>query len=134
MVEQIQMITTSSFSLLALRRKLERGVFAVPQLQREFVWTKQKACQLLDSDYIVAILAVFYYHNELHPRWYLKELSRNRRVLRGALRSRLIPDGDGTGIWDRNLKRGFRRFVKDRGRLIAHTFEAAAGARLFSRE
>lgn len=43
------MISTTSFSLRDLRRKFEQGIFAVPQLQREFVWTKQKACQLLDS-------------------------------------------------------------------------------------
>lgn len=30
---------------------MERGVFAVPELQREFVWDSRKACQLLDSIY-----------------------------------------------------------------------------------
>jgi hypothetical protein len=68
------------------------------------------------------------------PRRYLEDLPRNRRVLRSALRSHLIPDGDGAGIWDSKLKRGFRTFVRARTRLIAHTFEVAAGARLFSRE
>jgi hypothetical protein len=30
---------------------LERGLFAVPELQREFVWNARKACDLLDSIY-----------------------------------------------------------------------------------
>lgn len=68
------------------------------------------------------------------PRRYLQDLPRNRRVLASALRSHLIPDGAGAGIWDVKLKRGFRSFVKARTRLIARAFEVAAGVRLFSRE
>jgi hypothetical protein len=68
------------------------------------------------------------------PRRYLEDLPRNRRVLGSALRSHLIPDGDDTGIWDVKLKRGFRTFVRARTHLIAHAFEVAAGARLFSLE
>jgi uncharacterized protein with ParB-like and HNH nuclease domain len=30
---------------------IESGVFAVPELQREFVWSARKACDLLDSIY-----------------------------------------------------------------------------------
>lgn len=37
------------YRLAALRDLVERGVFAVPQLQREFVWNAKKACDLLDS-------------------------------------------------------------------------------------
>lgn len=38
-----------SYKLAKLRDLVEQGVFAVPQLQREFVWNARKACQLLDS-------------------------------------------------------------------------------------
>lgn len=38
-------------ALSRLRGLVESGVFAVPQLQREFVWNATKACQLLDSIY-----------------------------------------------------------------------------------
>ncbi len=44
-------IYTKSFTLNRLRRLVDDGVFAVPELQREFVWTSKKACELLDSLY-----------------------------------------------------------------------------------
>lgn len=44
-------IYQKSFSLRRLHRLIERGIFAVPELQREFVWNAVKACQLLDSVY-----------------------------------------------------------------------------------
>ena len=34
-----------------VRTLVERQLFAVPELQREFVWTSKKACELLDSVY-----------------------------------------------------------------------------------
>lgn len=37
--------------LRKLRDLIESGVFAVPELQREFVWSAKKACDLLDSIY-----------------------------------------------------------------------------------
>ncbi len=39
------------FRLSKLRVLIESGVFAVPELQREFVWSAKKACDLLDSIY-----------------------------------------------------------------------------------
>jgi hypothetical protein len=44
-------IYTQTIRLRNLRALIERGVFAVPELQREFVWNARKACQLLDSIY-----------------------------------------------------------------------------------
>lgn len=44
-------IRTKSYSLRQLARLFERRVFAVPELQREFVWNARKACELLDSIY-----------------------------------------------------------------------------------
>ncbi|MGH9201619.1 MAG: DUF262 domain-containing protein [Vicinamibacterales bacterium] len=37
--------------LRKLRALIESGIFAVPELQREFVWSARKACELLDSIY-----------------------------------------------------------------------------------
>ncbi len=44
-------IYTKAWSLRKLRSRIERGIFAVPELQREFVWNARKACDLLDSIY-----------------------------------------------------------------------------------
>jgi hypothetical protein len=44
-------IYTQTIRLKNLRLLIERGVFAIPELQREFVWSAKKACDLLDSIY-----------------------------------------------------------------------------------
>jgi|GEM_PF-5883735 len=44
-------IRTESRSFTEVRRELAQGAFAVPKLQREFVWNPPKVCKLLDSMY-----------------------------------------------------------------------------------
>src|SRR6266446_1960741 len=44
-------IYTDAYSLKKLRTLIESGAFAVPELQREFVWSARKARDLLDSIY-----------------------------------------------------------------------------------
>ena len=44
-------IRQSSLSIGQLRSKFSERVFAIPELQREFVWNAKKACGLLDSIY-----------------------------------------------------------------------------------
>jgi hypothetical protein len=44
-------IYPDAFRLKELRTLIVKGVFAVPELQREFVWSARKACDLLDSIY-----------------------------------------------------------------------------------
>ena len=44
-------IYTKSYRLSRVRSLVDDGLFAVPELQREFVWTSKKACELLDSLY-----------------------------------------------------------------------------------
>src|SRR5688500_17810018 len=39
------------YSLDRLRRLVGKGIFAIAELQREFVWSPRKACLLLDSIY-----------------------------------------------------------------------------------
>jgi len=67
------------------------------------------------------------------PRHYFNEVPRSNRARRLALRSHLIPDEDGEGIWDRSVKRGFKTFLNDRAKRIAKEFEREAGMRLFER-
>lgn len=47
----MQTPTVKTLSIRALHRLLENGVFAIPQIQREFVWNGRKAAALLDSIY-----------------------------------------------------------------------------------
>ena len=44
-------IYTKTWALKKLRTVIDSGIFAVPELQREFVWNARKACDLLDSIY-----------------------------------------------------------------------------------
>jgi len=45
----MERIYQKAVSVQSLRNLFERGVFAVPELQREFVWNASKVCDLLDS-------------------------------------------------------------------------------------
>ena len=47
----MERIYFKSIQIQDLRDWIERGVFAVPELQREFVWNAAKVCDLLDSLY-----------------------------------------------------------------------------------
>lgn len=42
-------IYIQSYSLRSLKRQLDKQVFAIPELQRVFVWDKPKICKLMDS-------------------------------------------------------------------------------------
>lgn len=67
------------------------------------------------------------------PRHYFDDVPRSHRALSLALRSHLIPNVDGEGVWDRSVKRGFKAFSSERARLIAKAFERMASMRLFER-
>jgi hypothetical protein len=67
------------------------------------------------------------------PRLYFQDVPQNRRVRSLAFRSHLIPSSAGEGIWDRNIKRGFKQFLRDRAWLLALEFERCAGMKLFDR-
>ncbi len=47
----MEKITLKSFSIKKLNQLFARKIFAIPELQREFVWNAKKACALLDSVY-----------------------------------------------------------------------------------
>lgn len=44
-------INVESVPVKKLKTWIERGIFAIPELQREFVWNGKKACDLIDSVY-----------------------------------------------------------------------------------
>jgi hypothetical protein len=47
----VKRIYTESYKLSRVKNLVDDGRFAVPELQREFVWTPRKTCELLDSVY-----------------------------------------------------------------------------------
>ena len=68
------------------------------------------------------------------PRVYLSELDRpGNRFVRKMTRH-LIPVDEASGVWDKNLRRGFRRLLSQRTQLLCGELEKAAGIRLFRRE
>jgi hypothetical protein len=67
------------------------------------------------------------------PKTYLDELPRRRGARNAALRSHLIPSAGDEGIWDSNVRRGFKNFTAARAVLVIREFEDLAGMRLFER-
>ena len=68
-----------------------------------------------------------------HPRAYFQPHRRKKYFAR-AMRSHLIPRDSESGIWDANVRRGFRKLSKDRLALICKELEERAGMRLFRRD
>lgn len=66
------------------------------------------------------------------PKSYLEDVPQGSRQRKVALQSHLIPDGPESGLWDDNLKRGFKTFVAKRTLMIAKAFEERAGIKLFA--
>lgn len=64
------------------------------------------------------------------PRAYLNQF-RSKRYFAKAMRSHLIPIHAKSGLWDPEVKRGYRVFIKARTREICKAFEKAAGIKLF---
>lgn len=68
------------------------------------------------------------------PSVYLDDLDRPGRRFRRKMKRHLIPVDDSSGIWDKSVRRGFRRFLGQRTRLLCAELEKEAGMRLFRRE
>ena len=68
------------------------------------------------------------------PRRYLAECRDNGcRNFKTVMKSHLIPVQNGSGVWQRNVRRAFRQFSKERLKLICTAFEKEAGMKLFQR-
>ena len=59
---------------------------------------------------------------------------RHKRYFARVMRSHLIPIDSKSGIWDRNVDSGYKRFLKARTRLLCRAFDRAAGMRIFRTE
>ncbi|MGJ5199651.1 GmrSD restriction endonuclease domain-containing protein [Bradyrhizobium sp. HKCCYLRH1030] len=68
------------------------------------------------------------------PSRYVGELDSPGLTLKRKMNRHLIPLEDTGGIWDPNVKKGFRRFLQVRTELICRAMEAEAGIRLFRTE
>jgi hypothetical protein len=65
------------------------------------------------------------------PASYLSDYA-SKRHFGKVLGSHLIPSAPRAGIWDTNVKRGFRTFIDQRLKLICREFEREAGTKLFA--
>lgn len=82
--------SVSEFRIRTLYHRLDEGLFAIPRLQREFVWDRRKAVELLDSIYRrMPIGSLFVWETE----------RRNQYLLRKQLN--LLPqfDDQNPSIW-----------------------------------
>ncbi len=68
------------------------------------------------------------------PRLYLADAYENGTYFKRKMSRHLIPVHDDSGVWQRNIKRGFTQFLRERVDLICQELEAEAGIRLFRRE
>lgn len=67
------------------------------------------------------------------PRKYLSTYAEaSRRRFTHAMRSHLIPVHDESGVWDRSIRTGFKRFRVERLAMLCRAFEKAAGLKLFA--
>ncbi len=67
------------------------------------------------------------------PVRYLAEF-RKRKHFSRVMKSHLIPYGGDSGLWVNDIRRGYRRFVKERIDIICKVFEREAGMQLFRSE
>jgi len=69
-----------------------------------------------------------------HPRMYLRDARNAIGTFRRKMARHLIPAQDGVGVWTRDFRTAFRRFVRERTELLCNAMEEEAGIRLFRRE
>jgi hypothetical protein len=68
------------------------------------------------------------------PKVYMGELNKAGLAFKRKMSRHLIPVDEASGIWSRNLKKGFRKFLEDRTDLICSALEKEAGIKLFRHE
>jgi hypothetical protein len=68
------------------------------------------------------------------PWSYLQDAAGRKRLFSKKMSRHLIPVDDGSGIWNRNIARGFKRFIQARRDLICRSLEGEAKIRLFRRD
>lgn len=68
------------------------------------------------------------------PSKYLGERNRPGQNFKAKMRRHLISCGEESGLWDRDIERGFKRFLGVRTLEICSALEEEAGLKLFRRE
>lgn len=68
------------------------------------------------------------------PRSYLVEIKETTSFFKRKMDRHLIPVDEDSGIWMRNVKKGFFRFLESRTKLICQALEEEAGIKLFRRD
>jgi hypothetical protein len=64
----------------------------------------------------------------------LGEVRDNGTHFKRKIARHLIPVQDDSGVWQRDVKSGFTKFLKERTDLICRALEEEAGIRLFRRD
>jgi len=108
-------------------RKDKHHIFPRALLQRNNFPPKQ-ANSLCNMCYIVAEENQSIGSNK--PLVYLAPYRRQKQFAR-VMKSHLIPYKYDSGLWARNIRRGYRRFLNERLDLVRRAFEKEAGIRLF---
>ena len=68
------------------------------------------------------------------PRIYLDDYrTHGAKLFHRVMRSHLIPAGPDSGVWVSGIVDAFKKFRRERLRMICNAFEREAGIRLFSR-
>jgi hypothetical protein len=67
------------------------------------------------------------------PRLYLRDVRDGGTYFKRKMERHLLPVHEASGVWTRNIKQGFNRFLKERTELICRALEGEAGIRLFRR-
>jgi hypothetical protein len=108
-------------------RKDKHHIFPKALLQRNDLSPKQ-ANSLCNICYVVAEENQSIGSNK--PRVYLARYKKRKQFAR-VMKSHLIPYKSDSGLWSRNVKKGYRRFQAQRLEVIRKAFEKEAGIKLF---
>ncbi len=114
----------------SLNRKHKHHIFPKALLYRSGVSVK-RANSILNLCFISAEENISFASRR--PNIYLKDF-RNKRYFSRVMRSHLIPFDQKSGLWDENIARGYKIFLKARTRELCKAFEKEAGIKLFRTE
>ncbi|MDP1536306.1 MAG: DUF262 domain-containing protein [Burkholderiales bacterium] len=70
----------------------------------------------------------------MRPRVYLQQLDQPGTGFNRKMDRHLIPIDESSGVWEKNIKRGFKAFLTRRTSMICTALEIEAGIRLFRRD
>ena len=65
------------------------------------------------------------------PSVYLKEARKNKNLFAKKMQHHLISHEGDSGLWEKTIKKGFHRFVREREELLRKAIEKEAGIKLF---